>query len=149
VDKDTLLARTTKTESGCLEWAGYRHRQGYGVLTYLGKQWKAHRLSYVLSHGEIPEGLFVLHRCDNPPCINPDHLWAGTQRDNVMDMVGKGRARRTPLRGEKSPTTTLTEDDVRAIRADPRRHAEIAASYGIAKSTVTGITTRRRWRHVV
>ena len=80
------------TPSGCWEWTGYRSHDGYGQFTLFGKGWRAHRASHVLFIGEIPDGYFVLHSCDNPPCVNPAHLRAGTPKENVQDMVERGRA---------------------------------------------------------
>ena len=80
------------TPSGCWEWSGYRSPDGYGAFQMFGKSWRAHRASHVLFIGEIPEGYFILHSCDNPPCVNPAHLRAGTAKENTQDMVEKGRA---------------------------------------------------------
>ena len=89
-----LLANLTPTEKGCLEYLKKQDKDGYG---FVGDRWadgmKAHRLAYQVAHGEIPKGLYVLHHCDNPPCCNPDHLFAGTPQDNVDDMRSKGRGR--------------------------------------------------------
>lgn len=83
----------TVMESGCWEWAGFRHKQGYGRLRVLGKLTLAHVLAYKIWRGDVPDGMKVRHTCDNPPCINPEHLLLGTQADNVQDMVSRGRAR--------------------------------------------------------
>lgn len=76
----------------CWEWLGTRDDRGYGKIIIKGVRHKGHRLSWVVHNGSIPDGLNVLHKCDNPPCVNPHHLFLGTQRDNIMDMVSKGRA---------------------------------------------------------
>ena len=83
-----------ETPDGCWEWNGYRSSDGYGQFTLFGKAWRAHRASHVLFTGEIPDGYFVLHSCDNPPCVNPAHLRAGTAKENAQDMVARGRAGR-------------------------------------------------------
>lgn len=81
-----------KVEKGpdCWEWKAFRNK-GYGKFTYNGRMYLAHRLSWILTNGPIPDGLGVLHSCDNPPCVNPDHLFLGTQLDNMRDASNKGR----------------------------------------------------------
>lgn len=83
--------RKTITLTGCWEWVGSRRHRGYGQVNFKGKIRKAHRVAWELSFGIVPDGLSVLHKCDNPPCINPDHLFVGDQQDNINDMFTKGR----------------------------------------------------------
>jgi hypothetical protein len=85
--------------SGCWVWTGYRNRGGYGVVKQRGKQLLAHRLSWVLAHGDLPPSLHVLHRCDNRACVRPDHLFLGSNRDNVADRIAKGRPGGRPHTG--------------------------------------------------
>ena len=86
-----FLHRADVVESGCWEWRGWKHDKGYGLLEVSKKKVRAHRVAYEGMVGEIPEGLLVCHKCDNPCCVNPDHLFVGTYRDNVLDMHRKGR----------------------------------------------------------
>lgn len=83
--------RAKLMESGCFEWQGTLREKGYGRLYHLGRLGDAHRVAWELTRGPIPDGLYVCHKCDNPPCVNPDHLWLGTNTDNMRDMVRKGR----------------------------------------------------------
>ena len=138
VDKSTL--------SGCWEWMAYKLPQGYGRFRVAGRMQLAHRVSYELTHGPIPDGMFVCHRCDNRGCVNPDHLFLGTQADNLRDMREKGRA--APVVGEAHGAARLTEADVLAIRADTRTQAAIAADYGVTQPLVNKIKRRKTWAHV-
>lgn len=88
---DRLMEQRGFTCSGCWEFTGFCAPNGYGQIYFDGRTWPAHRLMHTICNGPIPDGLFVLHSCDNPPCINPDHLRAGTSRENTMDSVLRGR----------------------------------------------------------
>lgn len=95
-----ILDKFILTDSGCWEWIGTIYSNGYGKFEYQKSQWRAHRLAYYFSYGQIPSGLFVCHKCDNPICINPTHLFVGTHQDNMDDAVEKGRSK---LFGRKRP----------------------------------------------
>ena len=105
-----------------------------------------HRVSYEIHAGPIPDGLDVLHRCDVPTCVNPAHLFLGTQRDNVADMDAKGRRR--PARGERDGAAKLTEEQVLKIRSDKRPLAVIGKEYGICASQAGNIRRGDHWRHL-
>jgi len=123
---------------GCWEWTASKlPGKGYGKIK-VGVGWKlAHRLSWEFAKGPIPGGIQVCHSCDNPGCVNPAHLFLGTQADNMADMVRKGRAR--PGYKFKSK---LTDEEKNAILLDPRLQAEIASDYGVHQATISRIKAR-------
>jgi len=148
-----LAARlSAKTEpelnSGCLLWTGANDR-GYGTI-YIGKKRRrAHRLSYELANGPVPYGLHVLHRCDVPACINPAHLFVGTQADNMADMKAKGRSSKNY--GERANKAKLTEAEVHQIveMIDAgHRHRVISLAFGVSKSAITNIGSGATWAAV-
>lgn len=144
---DVVLSSYVVSKSGCWEWTGTTmQKEDYGIACHRGKRQRAHRLSYMYHKGQIPEGLLICHTCDNPICINPDHLYAGTAKDNSADMVSRGRQNR--LKGEEAGQAKLTNIEVLAIRSDNRRHKYIAKDYGIAVSTVSSIKQRTNWKHI-
>lgn len=139
----------TVTESGCWEWNGPRSNSGYGFVYHAGETLIASRVAYRLWKGEEPGDLYVCHTCDNPPCINPDHLWLGTNADNMRDMAEKGRADKKP--GELTHNAKLNADAVRDIRT--RRNGgegleSIAADYGVTGSCVWSVANGKSWKHV-
>jgi len=132
-------------DTPCIEWTGHRAEFGYGRRRVSGRRWMTHRLAWVEAHGEIPAGMCVLHRCDNPPCINVAHLFLGTKGDNNRDRGAKGRG--APQQGEHNPRARLTPAQVDAIRADPRPQRTIAIEYGVRQPAVSRIKTGVRWAH--
>jgi len=156
-DYQTLLRRfrskfAERTESECWVWTDRPHTTGYGVLSIQvdgrGKLVYAHRLAYYLSKGPIPSDAFgdtllVCHTCDNRLCVNPAHLFLGTDGDNMRDKAAKGRNFR-PI-GELSSRAKLTADQVREIRLDSRTAEEIARSYAVSPVTVSSIRRGRTW----
>jgi HNH endonuclease len=130
--------------SGCWLWTSGTGSHGYGVFALRGESHTAHTFSYRLHHGEIPKGMYVLHKCDVRLCVNPDHLSAGTQKQNIREAVERNRIKR----GENSPAAKLTESDIRAIRSLPLKRREVAKIFGVSQPTITAIVRRREWSHV-
>jgi hypothetical protein len=137
-----------RDEDDCWPWIGSIDTRGYGTIGANGGRplLRAHRVVYELSISAIPPGMVVCHRCDNRACVNPGHLFVGTQRDNIMDMLHKGRRR--SYAGTGAPCAKLTDDQVLAIRADKRRVREIMATYQIGDTTVYSIKNRKSWVHL-
>lgn len=133
----------------CWRWTAGGNPDGYGITRVAGRRSVgAHRRAWELLRGEIPAGLQVLHTCDHRWCVRPEHLFLGTQLDNIADMVAKGRSRACGVRGERHHAARLTADDVRAIRASTESGRAVAQRYGITFGQVSHIRTGRKWRHV-
>lgn len=132
--------------SGCLIWTGTIGAGGYGSIRVGGKNAKAHRASWMAHRGEIPKGIMVLHKCDTPACINPDHLFLGTQRDNMHDALAKGRNADT--RGTKNGRAKLTESQIADIRQSKETTVAAAAKYNVSASLISQIRRGQCWRHV-
>ncbi len=149
--QERLLSRLegTNDPESCWTWTGASYK-GYGNILARGTSWKAHRLAYTLFIGPIPDGMDICHRCDNPPCCNPAHLFAGTTKENVRDSMEKGRF--NIKRGERHGMAKLTEDTVRQIRAlydaGTMSNLAIAERLGVHRQRVTSIGTRKTWRHL-
>lgn len=140
-----FLQKVHKTD-GCWLWTGKKVGRGYGGLRVNERDLLAHRVSYELHVGPIPDGQWVLHRCDNPPCVNPEHLFLGDRRANFDDMLAKGRS----LRGERHLFAKLTSEQVVEIRRRARfePQSKLAAEFGMSRATICNIIKRKTWRHV-
>lgn len=137
-----------KTASGCWEWRAGKKSNGYGQFTLNGKEDRAHRASYQLFVGPIPDSTQVLHRCDNPACVNPDHLFLGSVQDNMRDKVLKRRQRK----GLNHPSCDLSESEVRSIKRllseGGMMQKDIAATFCVSQSTVSEIKHGKRFAEV-
>jgi len=131
-------------DNGCWEYCGYIGSSGYGKISDKGKNLLTHRVSYELHIGKIPDGLFVLHKCDNRICLNPDHLWAGTLKENTADMHNKKRNKNP--QAENSHLSKFTNEQVIDIFNDPGKTLHIAKRYGVCKCTITDIRKGRTWK---
>lgn len=139
-------------DTPCLPAPTCLNANGYGHVRYEGRVVRAHRLAYVLAHGltlaDIA-GIEIRHTCDNPSCINPDHLEPGTHTDNMRDMMARGRGRQP--KGAANAKAKLTDDSVRQIRRrveSGEARSVVAADFGINRSQVCRIVNRERWSHV-
>lgn len=148
---------TDPPAKGCWLWTGslLSDDAPYGIVTVGGVRYLAHRISYELFVGPIPDSLIIRHRCDVPQCVQPRHLLPGTQADNVQDKVDRGRQScgpaHTDARGSRHPAARLCEQDVLQIRAMHRNgltNRAIASAFGIAPSSVSLIVHRRTWVHI-
>lgn len=137
---EKLKAHSAPRASGCIEWILSTDSYGYGKFKWRGRSFAAHRASYECENGAIPDGLEILHTCDNPSCINPAHLIAGTHADNMRDMAQKGRDARAPK---------ITASQALAIRTDARAQRAIAKEYGLSQSQVGRIKRAEHWARAV
>ena len=147
---EALLSRYTVSSSGCWEWTGTKNPGGYGIVCLVvnGKTTTiaAPRLQWMRTRGRPAPGADICHTCDNRACINPAHLFEGSALDNMRDMIAKGRDVR--VHGIEHGHAKLTDDQVRAIRADTRSNKQIAADHGITPSNVYWVKTGATWKHV-
>ena len=151
--KERLYAKIKKNaRTGCWEWQGAKTSAGYGLFSVDGSLVYTHRFSYNLHNGRLPDDLHVCHKCDNPSCCNPDHLFLGTDADNLADMRRKNRHSPPPkMTGRRNPSTKISEKDVLQIRKMKKAGKslkEIAVSFSISKTNVADICKRKIWRHV-
>jgi len=155
---DSIETTAVVVRENCVPWKFGKNGNGYGCAN-VGHGRKnrrvvlAHRMMFELYVGPIKDGLFVMHKCDNPICVNPNHLFQGTPKDNSIDAWKKGRlVILPPVRGEQNPRCKLTEIQVRQIRemysAGHFLQRDIAKQFGIAQITVSNIVTRKSWRHL-
>lgn len=150
-----MKVNKSQGEERCWLWTAYKNESGYGQIRVGGKAYLAHRFAWQLINGEIPEGLHVLHNCpdgDNPACVNPKHMFLGTQIDNNLDMKLKGRARQGHVLGEQHHKAKLTADKVKHIR---ERHAagdislrQIGRDMGVSDSAIRGVINKKTWKHI-
>lgn len=148
---DRFWQKVNKTEKiGCWEWTSTKNQKGYGLLGVGGSAIMAHRVSWFIHFGEIPDGLFVLHTCDNSSCVNPDHLFLGTNRDNMKDMYDKGR--RVAHRGEELSNAKLTNEQARKIKElyiprTNKRRIELAKEFNVGEHIIQSVVYERTYKY--
>lgn len=146
--KERFNAKWKEAPNGCWEWTASVAGKGYGQFRIPGTRRNAyaHRLSYELNIGPIPDGMMVCHRCDNPKCVNPEHLFLGDATVNLTDMAEKGRH----LYGERNTEVKLTEQQVHAIHeiGSSMIQRDVAKMFGVGQMTISRILRGERWKHV-
>jgi hypothetical protein len=140
---EKFWARALVMDSGCWEWQAYVMRNGYGQVGYNKRVLYTHRVAWELAFGDPGEG-YVLHRCDNRKCVNPEHLFLGTFQDNMDDMVSKGRH----AHGKRNGHVKLTEDQVKEIRSSEETGRALAKRFGVSEATVSMAKHRKNWAHL-
>lgn len=128
----------------CWQWIGSISPSGYARLQVDGENANAHRISYLVFKGKIPKGKYVLHKCDNRSCVNPNHLFLGTHQDNMVDRNTKNRQ----AKGESNGNVKITERDVLAIRSAKGRQVDIAKRFKINQTQVSKIKLNKVWKHI-
>lgn len=155
------IGASTLSAGGCIEWSGGRNAYNYGRFWMNGKLIGAHRAAWIIANGSIPPGMHVLHKCDNPPCVNVEHLFLGMPKDNVADMAAKGRMAvgdRVPLHrepwrashGSKHYKAKLSESDIVRIRercASGESQKHVARDFNMSPSHVSHIVAGRKWKY--
>jgi len=138
--------------SGCWLWKAGKNQNGYGLIRANGKERLAHRLAWELTNGPIPKGMCICHKCDNPACINPNHLFLGTQKDNIKDMDGKGRRGTNGVYGERVNTTKLTNNavlEIRALHKNGHSCQCLSERFGVSHTQIWRIVSGHQWKSIL
>jgi len=148
MEKNKFYSNGILNENGCLEWKRYINKHGYGYIFVKGKSWSIHRYSYFLTYGKIPKEKWILHKCDNRKCINPNHLYLGDNAQNVKDRVSKNRS----AIAEKNKASKLTIEQVKNIKIllrDGVPGLRLAKQYKMSQATIAEIKRNEIWKHVI
>lgn len=144
--EERFWTKVERSEFNCWLWTASLWAGEYGAFFVDGRCKLAHRIAWEIVCGIIPRDLCVLHKCDNPACVNPSHLFLGTHVENMADMVKKDRGK--SFSGSAHPRAKLKEADVFRIKRDSRPQEDIAAQYGVSQTAISDIKTGRRWSHL-
>lgn len=150
-NKEKFISKLIKKDNGCWEFPTSKNSDGYATTCYEGKRISAHRLAYILFNDDYDENLHVLHKCDNPSCCNPDHLFQGTHQDNMLDRNNKNRTKNRALMGEENPSSRFTEaniTEIRSLYAGGETQREIGKKFNAHQSVISNIVLRKTWRHI-
>jgi hypothetical protein len=144
--EERFWSKVNKTEF-CWIWTASVKKNGYGQIGYNGTKLYAHRLSWELNNGTIPEDKLVLHKCDNPKCVNPDHLFIGTTQDNINDKIDKNRQAKGEING-MSKLTDINIIDIRKKYHEGIKNRDLCKEYNVSHSTIHRIVFNRSWKHI-
>ena len=156
---DRFLSKIEKNNAGCHLWVGYKNKDGYGYFGVRRKSVRAHRFAWECANGQIPKGMYVCHICDNPSCVNVEHLFLGTQKENMTDAKMKGRIAsgdrqgsrtrpETRPRGESHCRCRFTREQVLFIRASDLSQRNLAGMFSVSKGAIQHIKNNDTWKHV-
>lgn len=154
LDINRFWSKVAKGNSAeCWDWIGNLYKDGYGQVMINKTSRRAHRISYELTVGPIPAGMVIMHKCDNRKCVNPNHLCLGTQKENIHDMIAKGRKAPIYRQGSLNGRATIAEDDIRYIRAVAVKGRGgnvqmLAEKYSITTTQVLSILSKKSWSHI-
>lgn len=145
-DMKRFWDKTIKIENGCIEWTSCKNQWGYGVFALSSKEKYvlAHRVAWFLSNRIIPDGMILMHSCDNPACVNIEHLQLGTQAENIADKVRKNRQ----AKGSKHGNSKLTEKLVETIKSSSYSQRKLAKQFNVSQATIHMVKSGKYWKHV-
>lgn len=144
--QEFIQERIEVSDSGCWEWKGAKHRQGYGSIRARGKTMLAHRLSWEIWNGEIQEGMCVCHSCDNPVCVNPEHLFLGTQKENMKDCKSKKRMHRNIAKTRRCKLSYDNVLEIKKLFEKGLSRKELMSKYQVSPTCIAKIVTGKSWK---